>query len=165
MEWAEFKTRLTRTIRDMDDRVFLILDEPSSGAYVQFAADADTVSAECVANTSKALKRQATPAGELRLVELGWTPYTPAQPNWTTSLDLPATLDHAGRIADMCITALREVYDVASPDSLTYQAWRAPETPRAQWDDDELDEFGEAPPAPDPGQNPLPLPGLGLAPE
>lgn len=165
MDWTEFRTRLSRVIRDLDDRSFLIIRDGSSRAFVQFATRDDRVDAECISNANPTLARPADAAGELRLVELGWTPYTPTDPNWATSVALPATLDQTGRIADMCITALREVYDVASPDSLTYQAWRAPETPRAQWDDDELDEFGEAPPAPDPGQNPLPMPDLGLAPE
>lgn len=163
MDWTEFTGRLARTIRDLEDRVFLIIEESSSGVYVQFAADTDTVSAECVANTSTALKRPADPAGELRLVELGWTPYTPLDRNWTTSLQLPATLAQSGQIADMCVIALRDVYGVATPDSLTYKAWRGPEPPRALWADDDTDEFAFFAEPLDPGQNPLPLPGLGLA--
>ena len=166
MDWTEFTARLARTIRDLEDRVFLIIEEASSGVYVQFAADTFTVSAECVANTSTALKRPADPAGELRLVELGWTPYTLLDRNWTTSLQLPATLAQSGQIADMCVIALRDVYGVATPDSLTYKAWRDPEPPRALWadeDTDHTDEFDSFAEPLDPGQNPLPLPGLGLA--
>lgn len=66
----------------------------------------------------------------------------------------------------MCVIALRDVYGVATPDSLTYKAWRDPEPPRALWPDDDTDDTDEfdfsAEPL-DPGQNPLPLPGLGLA--
>lgn len=165
MDWTEFRTRLSRVIRDLDDRSFLIIRDGSSRAFVQFAARGDRVDAECVSNANPTLAQPANAAGELRLVEQGWTPYTPADPNWATSVPLPATLDQTGRIADMCITALHEVYDVASPDTLTYKAWQDPEPERVNWGDDEPDDFGETPPAPDPGQNPLPLPGLGLAPE
>lgn len=164
MDWREFRTRLARTIRDLDERVFLIVEEEASGVYVQFAAAADTVAAECVANSSTALRRPAGPAGELRLVEIGWTPYSLSNTTWTTSLELPATLDQAGRIADMCITGLREVYEVESPATLTYKAWQDPEPARPRWEYEEADDFGETPALPDPGQDPLLLPDLGLQP-
>jgi len=162
MDWTEFRTRLARTIRDLDEGVFLIVEEEASGVYVQFAADADTVAAECVGNSSTALRRPAEAAGELRLVEVGWPPHTPSSPNWTTSLKLPATLDQAVRIADMCITGLREVYEVERPDTLSYKAWQDPEPTRLQWEYEEPDEFGDTSAFPDPGQDSLLLPDLGL---
>lgn len=168
-EWAEFTTRLTRTIRDLDDRVFLIISDEASGAYVQFAADMERVSAECVDNQSGALKTKIDQAGEVRLLELGWSMYSVSEPNWKTSLGLPATTAQARHIANMCVAALREIFNVSSPDQLAYAAWRDPEPAWPVWMYEELetagdddDEYGEKPSPPDPGENPLLLPELGL---
>lgn len=169
-DWDDFAERLARTIRDLPERVYLIVEELSSRTYVQFAADADRVDAECVSNLNRTLTRPADAQGEARLVEAGWSPHRSGEMNWWTSLDLPATLAHARTVADMSVLALRDVYGVASPDSLSYTAWRDPEpvqpTFEDTWDDDDWgdddDDWKREPDAPDLGENPLELPSLGL---
>lgn len=172
MDWPDFTTRLSRFLRDFPERTYLIIEEAATGVYVQYAAiGTDMVAAECVSSHSKSLTKRLDQAGELRLVELGWTPYSKAEPNWSTSLELPATLADATRLAEISVAALRDVYTVASPDQLTYVAWRDPEPAQPTWDDPEDDDWDDefaddepAPEPPDPGENPLAIPELGLSP-
>lgn len=167
--WDDFSERLARTIRDLPERVYLIVEELASRTYVQFAADADRVDAECVSNLNRTLTRPADAQGEALLVGAGWSPHRPGEANWWRTLDLPATLAQARTVADMSVLALRDVYGVASPDSLSYTAWRDPEpvqpTFEDTWDDDwgnDDDDWKPEPEPPDPGENPLHLPTLGL---
>lgn len=44
--WQEFTTQLTRGIRELPDRGFLVVQDGATHAYVQFAADDDAVAAK-----------------------------------------------------------------------------------------------------------------------
>ena len=154
MDWTDFTTRLGRILRDFPERTYLIVEQAATGVYVQYAATGtDLVSAECVSNKSGALTERLDHDGELRLVGLGWTPYSDADFNWSTSLQLPATLADASRLAEISLAALRDVYSVDSPERLTYVAWRDADPAPPKW--------GEPS---DPGENPLVIPELGLPP-
>ncbi|WP_144876509.1 TY-Chap domain-containing protein [Microbacterium sp. 1.5R] len=151
--WEEFGDSLTATFRHVADRVFLIIASESDPArYVQFAGRPGRLDAEAPSIDV------AKGADESVLAGAGWTPPGPAQPNWTSSLPLPALTDEYGALADRCVRALRDAYGIAGPDDLAYRAWRESEQmPEGEtWSE-------ECIAALDRGEDPLDLPTLGLA--
>lgn len=150
-EWDEFRTRLANTLRQVTDRVFLIVPSTENrNAYVQFTADLETLWAEAP-GASFIVGDESVLAGA------GWTAPTPGQPNWTSSLPFPALTSEYDELAVRCVAALRDAYGVPGPHVLVYQAWREKQyTPepsrwRRQYD-----------PELDAGESPLALPALGL---
>lgn len=156
MDWADFAARLRATLPEITDRCYLVIAAPHGGGYVQFAASADMLDAEA-AGPEFVTGVGAHGSDDPVLSAAGWTPPTRSRPNWSSRQELPALTAEYGALAGRCVTALRDVYRVAGPGVLSYRAWREPETqpPGVTWSPERFDEL-------DPGENPLPLPGLGL---
>lgn len=143
-DWEAFGGGLTEALREVSDRVFLVVfarAEPR--VFVQFAGGEHEIHAEA-----------AAPTGDpVRMAETGWTPPTDSSsPNWTCSLPLPALTVEYAALAARCVVALRDVHGLPGPDGLVYKAWRD-----AEWPSDAI------PPADrDRGENPLVLSWLGI---
>lgn len=156
MQWNEFGQRLQATLRTLTDRCYLIVSAPADGGYVQFARATGALIAE--ASGPGSVGGAAThQADDPALLAAGWTAPADHQPNWSFELPLPALTSEYAGLAERCTVALRDVLQVAAPDTLTYSAWRDPALQPAgvTWSPERIDEL-------DRGQFPLPLPTLGL---
>lgn len=159
MDWNDFQSRLHRTLRDVTDRCFLIVGAVGDGGYVQFSGLADTLSAE--ASGPEFVAGPAThTTDDPTMLAAGWTAPTRSQPNWSAELTLPALTSEYAALADRCVIALRDVFHITGPADLGYRAWREPELqpPGVTWQPERFDAL-------DPGENPLPMPELGVAPQ
>lgn len=154
MTWDEFRDRLQATLRGLTARCTLIVAAPDG--YVQFACEADRLYAEA-AGPGSVGGVAGHGADDPVMLGAGWTAPTRGQPNWSDELALPALTAEYAALADRCVTALRDVQRVTAPGVLGYRAWREPETqpPGVTWPPERFDQL-------DPGEDPLPLPGLGL---
>ncbi len=151
MDWTEFEKNLARTLRDVSDRVLLVISDAHTPRYVQFSGQEDTVQAQCPG-------LDVVPDADATVLrDSGWDMPGPAEPNWTYWLPLPALSSEYEELAARCIRALRDAYHLASPDSLHYRAWREPELmpPGVTMYPEQIAEL-------DPGEDPLPLPTLGI---
>ena len=163
MSWEDFAGRLRRTLGQITDRCYLIIASTSSGGrnYVQFAGS-DTLLAAESSGPEFAVPPGVYADGDPRMVAAGWTVPTQAQPNWWQEVAIAARgpqarmeqMDAFTALAERCVTTLRDVLLVPSPSDLTYRAWRDPE-----YDDPGSEGWQR-----DLGQNPMPLPSLGLSP-
>ncbi|MDO5094169.1 MAG: hypothetical protein Q4D79_12300 [Propionibacteriaceae bacterium] len=152
--WEEFNDRLFRVLLTIEDRVYLIISARGDlWRYVQFAADADSLTGESVGNSILKDAYKLDEAAQARMRELGWKdPEGPSQPNWSRLLELPATSNEVRAVSDASIYALRDALKIPSPADLEYKAWRERErpVPGAVYEEEELEEL-------DPGENPLEL--------
>lgn len=145
-DWEAFGGGLTEALREVSDRVFLVVfSRADPRVFVQFAGGEHELHAEAGASS----------ADPSRMSAAGWVPPTGGDaPNWTCSLPLPAlTVEYAALVA-RCVVALREAHGLPGPDGLVYKAWRDAEWPS-----------GAVPSAErDLGENPLGLLWLGIPP-
>ncbi|KUM35227.1 hypothetical protein [Arthrobacter sp. EpRS71] len=151
-DWNDFRGRLAATLRSVSDRVILIIaSDLHPNRYVQFAGQSDRLHAEAPGQDV------VVNAVESVLSDGGWQAPGVAQPNWSSSLPLPALTSEYRELADRCVAALRNSYGVKSPDDLSYRAWReAEQIPEGQtWSAEQVAHM-------DPGSRSLELPGLGL---
>ncbi|MGL5818543.1 MAG: TY-Chap domain-containing protein [Phycicoccus sp.] len=156
MDWDEFRERLVDTFLTLTDRTFFIVEVTGTRVYVQFSAGPGYLAAQAVGDQFLPEPARLDAPGQAAMLAAGWTQPTPTSPNWAIQLDLPALTAEYASLADACLTALRDVHSASSPDALTYQAWREPEfLPDGPYTDEQVAAL-------DPGQNPLPLPTLGL---
>ncbi|MEU4805743.1 hypothetical protein [Actinosynnema sp. NPDC023587] len=155
-DWAEFGGRLAGTLRDVGDRVFLVVFwQANRRMYVQFAGGAHELLAQ-------ASGPEVVPSADFSgMTEAGWAAPSVGidPPNWSFSLPLPASSDEYSALAERCVVALRDAYGLPGPDGLVYKAWRDGELPPAgeSWS-------AERTAARDRGENPLVLSGLGIPP-
>lgn len=158
MSWSDFGDRLQCALREVTDRTVLIVAAPAElgGGYVQFICVEDLLVAE--ASGPEFVTAVAThTADQPIMLAAGWSAPTRAQPNWSFALALPALTAEYAELAGRCVAALRDVFGIAEPESLTYRAWREPEQqpPGVTWPPERFDRM-------DAGRNPLPMPSLGL---
>ena len=149
MTWDEFEQRLISALRELGNETFLVIcSRGDKKRYVQFVATHTELRAETSENADISADAYAlVPAA-------GWLPSEPGMVNWCNELPLPAlTADYAA-LAHRCVVSLRHAFGIASPDLLRYRAWRDAEyePPHALHVWFSLD----------PGENPMPFPGLGL---
>ncbi|MFJ4223984.1 TY-Chap domain-containing protein [Microbacterium sp. NPDC089695] len=150
--WEDFGDGLTAALRQVADRVFLIIaSEGDPTRYVQFAGQPGRLDAEAPSIDVVSGARESV------LVDTGWTPPGPAQPNWSSSLPRPALTDEYRALAQRCVAALRDAYGIESPDELAYRAWRDAELIPAgeTWSEESIARL-------DRGEDALDLPMLGL---
>lgn len=143
--WEAFGGGLTEALREVSDRVFLVVfPRADPRVFVQFAGGEHELHAEA------AWVPAADPS---RMAAAGWTPPTGTDPpNWTCSSPLPALTVEYAAMAARCVVALRDVHGLPGPDALVYKAWRDAEWPSA----------AVPPTERDPGENPLVLSWLGI---
>ncbi|MGL4742816.1 MAG: TY-Chap domain-containing protein [Dermatophilaceae bacterium] len=140
----------------LTDRTFVIVEVTGTRVYAQFSAGPGYLAAQAVGDQFLPDAARLDAAGRAAMTAAGWTAPTPADPNWAIQLTLPALTAEYASVADACLTALRDVHSAPSPDALAYQAWRERELlPDGPYTDEQVAAL-------DPGQNPLPLPTLGL---
>lgn len=150
--WDAFRTQLASTLREVTDRVYLIVATTENPrAYVQFTADLESLTAE--APGSDVL----TSARESVLSAAGWSAPEPGRDNWFSLLPFPALTAEYDEVAGRCIAALRDAYRIPGPERLAYRAWREPERERP------LGRWKQSHPLTlDPGEPELTLAQLGL---
>ncbi|WP_253889621.1 TY-Chap domain-containing protein [Actinokineospora diospyrosa] len=125
-DWEQFSERLADTLREVTDRVFLIVHATADPKrYVQFAGGPDQLDAEAPGTDVVA------DADEFQLRRFDWAAPDVAQPNWTSSLRRPALTKELVLLARCCAATLHEAYGITSPDELRYRAWREPAGARA----------------------------------
>lgn len=152
MTWDEFEARLVAGLREVTERVLLVVSSRSNtSAYVQFAGQENEVYAEASGFTPISADAAAL------LAASGWATPGVGQPNWESSLPMPALTSEYVELAHRCVVALRDVFGISGPDDLQYRAWREPEEALwgVTWLRKRLDEL-------DKGENPLAIDSLGL---
>ena len=126
VEWSEFAVRFARELASLDpDTILIVREHNESRHYVQAMREPDRLYAEAVSNNFLDGPLALTPADEEVLAEAGWRPptedWSPA--NWWTELPPVAPAGaHAG-LADMMVTALRDVQGVRRPADLVYESF------------------------------------------
>ncbi len=142
-DWVAFGGRLTEALREVSDRVFLVVfQQADPRVFVQFAGGEHELHAEA-----------AAPVDGSGMTAAGWVgPSGIDPPNWSSSLPLPALTAEYAALAARCVVALRDAHGLPGPDGLVYKAWRDAEWPTD--DDPSADR--------DRGENPLAVPWLGL---
>ena len=142
-EWEAFGGGLTEALREVSDRVFLVVfSRAEPRVFVQFAGGAHELRAEAAAGDPD------------RLGAAGWSPPVGPfdSPNWTCSLPLPALTVEYAALAERCVVVLRDVHGLPGPGGLVYKAWRD-----AEWSAGADTAAGR-----DPGEDPLVLSWLGI---
>ncbi|MEV0676008.1 hypothetical protein AB0I60_05735 [Actinosynnema sp. NPDC050436] len=125
--WEEFGASLTEALRDVADRVYLIVhSQANPKVYVQFRGEADQLHAQ-------AAGPEVVPWSDVdAMAAAGWVPpdgFDP--PNWTFSLPVPALTGEYAALAERCVVALRDAFGLPGPEGLVYKAWRDGEWPLA----------------------------------
>jgi hypothetical protein len=143
LEWSEFAVRLGRELAGLDrDTILIVREHDESRHYVQAMREPDRLYAEAVSNNFLDGPLALTPADEEVLTEAGWRPPTPdwAPANWWTELPPFAEAPDFAGLADMMVTALRDVQGLRRPADLVYESFHRHGTGLI-----ELVDFGLAP--------------------
>lgn len=151
-EWDDFENRLGAALRQVTDRVFLIVaSQDAPLKYVQFAATAELLDAQAPGIDVVVAAKEAALSGA------GWAPPSDLEPNWTSPLPRPALSAEYAALAARCVVALRDAFGVESPFQLAYRAWREAEQmpPGVTYNQAQLRRL-------DPGESGLELPALAL---
>jgi hypothetical protein len=126
LEWSEFAQRFARELAGLDrDTILIVRERDESRHYVQAMREPDRLYAESVSNNFLEGPLLLTPADEEVLNEAGWRPptadWSPA--NWWTELPPATGAADYDRLADMMVTALRDVQGVRRPSDLVYESF------------------------------------------
>jgi hypothetical protein len=126
VEWSEFAVRFARELAGLDrDTILIVREHDESRHYVQAMRETERLYAEAVSNNFLDGALALTPADEEVLAEAGWRPptadWSPA--NWWTELTLDAPPGAHAELADMMVTALRDVQGVRRPADLVYESF------------------------------------------
>ncbi|MGI5208025.1 TY-Chap domain-containing protein [Spirillospora sp. CA-108201] len=133
LEWSEFARRLGRELAGLErDTILIVRERDESRHYVQAMREPDRLYAEAVSNNFLEGPLLLTLADEEVMSESGWRP--PADPsprNWWTELPeggmpggmLSVTDADFSRLADVMVTALRDVQGVRRPSDLVYESF------------------------------------------
>ncbi|MEU8124595.1 SseB family protein [Spirillospora sp. NPDC049024] len=133
LEWSEFARRLGRELAGLErDTILIVRERDESRHYVQAMREPDRLYAEAVSNNFLEGPLLLTLADEEVMSEAGWRP--PAEPaprNWWTELPeagvpggtLSVTERDFARLADVMVTALRDVQGVRRPSDLVYESF------------------------------------------
>ncbi|WP_202124581.1 TY-Chap domain-containing protein [Actinomadura physcomitrii] len=133
LEWSEFARRLGRELAGLDrDTILIVRERDESRHYVQAMREPDRLYAEAVSNNFLDGPLLLTPADEEVMSDAGWRPPAdPAPRNWWTELPESGTPggmrsvsggDYS-RLADVMVTALRDVQGVRRPSDLVYESF------------------------------------------
>lgn len=125
LEWSEFGRRLARELAALElDTILIVRERDESRHYVQAMREPDRLYAEAVSNNFLVGPLLLTPADEEVMSEAGWRP--PAEPaprNWWTELPGGGLPGDFARLADVMVTALRDVQGVRRPSELVYESF------------------------------------------
>ncbi|MGW2306709.1 TY-Chap domain-containing protein [Actinomadura luteofluorescens] len=133
LEWSEFARRLGRELAGLErDTILIVRERDESRHYVQAMREPDRLYAEAVSNNFLEGPLLLTLADEEVMSESGWRPPAdPAPRNWWTELPeagmpggmLSVTEADFSRLADVMVTALRDVQGVRRPSDLVYESF------------------------------------------
>ena len=133
LEWSEFARRLGRELAGLDrDTILIVRERDESRHYVQAMREPDRLYAEAVSNNFLEGPLLLTLADEEVMSEAGWRPPSdPAPRNWWTELPefgtpggmRSVTEGDFARLADVMVTALRDVQGVRRPSDLVYESF------------------------------------------
>ena len=133
-DWPDFSARLGRVLAELSSGeravILIIADASEPGCMVQYicGGDGGGTWAEVAGNKSLPKHRRLSKDDEERLRSTGWdrpsgSRWSAARvPNWSTDRFSDPKADH-GALADMSVTALRDVLHITSPSGLTYDAF------------------------------------------
>ncbi|GAA4242773.1 hypothetical protein GCM10022254_77040 [Actinomadura meridiana] len=133
LEWSEFARRLGRELAGLErDTILIVRERDESRHYVQAMREPDRLYAEAVSNNFLEGPLLLTMADEEIMSDVGWRP--PAEPaprNWWTELPefgtpggmRAVTGGDFSRLADVMVTALRDVQGVRRPSDLVYESF------------------------------------------
>ncbi|MFI0448526.1 TY-Chap domain-containing protein [Actinomadura sp. 6N118] len=131
LEWSEFARHLGRELAVLErDTILIVRERDESRHYVQAMREPDRLYAEAVSNNFLDGPLLLTLADEEVMSEAGWRP--PAEPsprNWWTELPESGSGIHTvapgdyARLADVMVTALRDVQGVRRPSDLVYESF------------------------------------------
>jgi hypothetical protein len=126
LEWSEFAQRFARELAALPrDTILIVRERDEIRHYVQAMWEPDRLYAEAVSNNFLEGPLLLKPADEEVLGEAGWRP--PAQQvsaNWWTELADGLGAGDFDQLADMMVTALRDVQGVRRPSDLVYESFR-----------------------------------------
>ncbi|WP_247611922.1 TY-Chap domain-containing protein [Actinomadura latina] len=133
LEWSEFARRLGRELAGLErDTILIVRERDESRHYVQAMREPDRLYAEAVSNNFLDGPLLLTLADEEVMSDAGWRPpVDPAPRNWWTELPeagapggmLGVTDGDYSRLADVMVTALRDVQGVRRPSDLVYESF------------------------------------------
>jgi hypothetical protein len=133
LEWSEFARRLGRELAGLErDTILIVRERDESRHYVQAMREPDRLYAEAVSNNFLDGPLLLTLADEEVMSDAGWRPPAdPAPRNWWTELPeagatggmLSVTEGDYSRLADVMVTALRDVQGVRRPSDLVYESF------------------------------------------
>ncbi|WP_396447034.1 SseB family protein [Actinomadura sp.] len=133
LEWSEFARRLGRELAGLErDTILIVREREESRHYVQAMREPDRLYAEAVSNNFLDGPLLLTVADEEVMSDAGWRPPAdPAPRNWWTELPgagtpggmLSVTDGDYSRLADVMVTALRDVQGVRRPSDLVYESF------------------------------------------
>ncbi|MFI0485109.1 SseB family protein [Actinomadura sp. 9N215] len=133
LEWSEFARRLGRELAGLErDTILIVRERDESRHYVQAMREPDRLYAEAVSNNFLEGPLLLTLADEEVMSDAGWRP--PAEPaprNWWTELPefgTPGGMQSVtdgdfSRLADVMVTALRDVQGIRRPSDLVYESF------------------------------------------
>ncbi|MEU8802574.1 SseB family protein [Spirillospora sp. NPDC048819] len=133
LEWSEFARRLGRELAGLErDTILIVRERDESRHYVQAMREPDRLYAEAVSNNFLDGPLLLTLADEEVMSDAGWRP--PAEPaprNWWTELPefgvpggmLSVSDVDFSRLAEVMVTALRDVQGVRRPSDLVYESF------------------------------------------
>jgi hypothetical protein len=122
MDWPEFTGRLAAELAALDDGMVLVVHRGDRDAYyVQAHRDPHRVRGEAVGNEVLEEPLRFPETDEKRMTDAGWG--APG-PNWWVELSPGAPAAEFRRLAEMMVTALRDVQKARAPADLRYEAFR-----------------------------------------
>lgn len=126
MSWGAFEDRLARSLAQMPDASYLVVEERSMDGqenswFVQFARVPDGFLAEAVSNLYLNRWPRLSPAQEAAMASLGWeAPRPRSKHHRNYQRRFEASDGFTASVAALAVRTLREVQGVASPDDLAY---------------------------------------------
>ncbi len=122
--WDRFRDGLAKTLATVPELgVAIIRDRAKPWRFVQFIMQGDHLRAEAGTAVDRLARQQRTPEELAALLAAGWEDTGDPGLNYVRLLDWPATSAGYLLLADLMVSALRDVFRVPSPESLVYTAW------------------------------------------
>ncbi|MEV0433795.1 hypothetical protein [Nocardia sp. NPDC050413] len=126
-DWSTFAEHLTAELGELPLGARVIVFEPEPARtrrFVQFARDAEVLSAQLIGDKYLDPDRRPSPAGYQALTDAGW--HRPDVDNghlWWVDFPTPVTEADRRRAAELTVVGLRDGYGIPTPTGLAYDAW------------------------------------------
>jgi hypothetical protein len=126
--WQTFRDGLAASMAALPDGgALLVGDQERTACFVQFMFDHDHLVAEVASGWDQWDRPNLTEEEYAALQRIGWpAPERDPSRNHGLRLRWPAPSAEYRRVADMAVAALRDVFEISSPESLVYKAFVSP---------------------------------------